>query len=53
MAMTCDNQCEKCGKYTTVKYNGSKYTEYSCIFANKDVKVVYDDEGKEVKREVW
>ena len=41
--MTCDNQCEECGKYTTVKYNGGKYTEYSCILANKDVKVIYDD----------
>ena len=22
LTMTCDNQCEECGKYTTVKYNG-------------------------------
>lgn len=51
--MTCDNQCEECGKYTAVKYNGGRYAEYSCIFANKNVKVVYDDEGKEVKREIW
>lgn len=29
--MTCDNHCEECGKYTTVKYNGGEYTEYSCI----------------------
>ena len=33
--MTCDNQCEECGKYTTVKYNGGKYTEYNCLLASE------------------
>ena len=51
--MACNNQCEECGKYTTVKYNSGKYTEYNCILANKDVKVIYGEDGKEIKREVW
>ena len=49
----CNNNCETCGKYTSVHYNGGKYTEYSCIVANKDVKVLYDEKGKEKQRIVW
>lgn len=48
----CDNQCEVCGKYTTVHYKGTEYKEYNCIVANKDVKVVYDENGNEERREV-
>lgn len=51
--MNCDNNCESCGKYTSVHYNGGEYTEYSCLVANKDVKVIYDENGNEEKREVW
>ncbi len=48
----CDNQCEVCRKYTTVHYNGTEYTEYNCIVADKDVRVVYDENGNEERREV-
>ena len=51
--ISCDNQCETCNKYTSVHHNGNEYTEYKCIVANKDVKVIYDEHGKEEKREVW
>lgn len=51
--ISCDNHCETCGKYAAVHYYGCKYTEYSCIVANKDVKVIYDENGNEEKREVW
>lgn len=50
--ISCDNQCEKCGKYTVVHYQGAEYTEYRCPVANKDVKVVYDENGNEERREV-
>ena len=48
----CDNQCEKCKKYTTVHCKGTEYTVYNCLVANKDVKVVYDETGNEKRREV-
>lgn len=51
--INCDNQCEVCGKYTTVRYNGTEYTEYNCIIADKDVRVVYDENGNEEHREVF
>lgn len=51
--VNCDNNCESCGKYTSVHYNGSEYTEYNCLVANKDVKVIYDENGDEEKREIW
>lgn len=51
--VNCDNHCETCGKYTSVHYNGGKYTEYNCLVANKDVKVIYDEKGNEEKREIW
>ena len=51
--VTCDNQCETCGKYTTVHYNGTEYTEYKCIVADKDVKVIYDENGNEARREIF
>lgn len=51
--INCDNQCENCGKYTTVHYNGTEYTEYNCIVADKDVRVVYDGNGNEEHREVY
>ena len=51
--MTCNNNCEICGKYTSVHHNGGEYTEYSCIVANKDVKVIYDEDGNEESRKVW
>lgn len=51
--INCDNQCENCGKYTTVHYNGTEYTEYNCIVADKDVRVVYDENGNEEHREVF
>ena len=51
--VNCDNQCGVCEKYTTVHCNGTDYTEYHCIVADKDVKVVYDEDGNEVHREVW
>ena len=50
--INCDNQCEKCRKYTTVHYNGTEYTEYNCLVADKDVRVVYDEYGNEVRREI-
>ena len=50
--MGCDNQCENCGRYTTVHYNGTEYTEYDCIIADKCVRVVYDENGNEVRREI-
>ena len=49
----CDNQCETCGKYTSVHYCGTEYKEYDCVIANKYVKVVYDEDGKEICREVF
>ena len=49
--VSCDNQCEVCRKYTTVHY-GTEYTEYNCIVADKDVRVVYDENGNEERREV-
>ncbi|MBQ2610184.1 MAG: hypothetical protein II586_07500 [Butyrivibrio sp.] len=51
--VNCDNHCETCGKYTSVHYNGGEYTEYNCLVANKDVKVIYDENGNEEKREIW
>lgn len=51
--LNCDHQCETCGKYTSVHYNGGKYTEYNCLVANKDVTVVYDENGNEVDRKVF
>lgn len=51
--INCDNNCESCGKYTSVHCNGGKYTEYSCLVANKDVKIIYDENGNEEKREIW
>ena len=52
MAVSCDNNCETCNKYTTVHYNGTQYTEYNRLVAGKDVKVIYDENGNEIKREV-
>ena len=51
--INCDNQCEKCGKYTTAHYNGAEYKEHNCIVADKDVRVVYDENGNEERREVF
>lgn len=50
--VNCDNQCEVCRKYTTVHYNGTEYIEYNYIVADKDVRVVYDENGNEKRREV-
>ncbi len=51
--ISCDNQCETCGKWTSVHSNGTEYTEYSCFVANKDVKIIYDENGNEERREVF
>jgi hypothetical protein len=51
--INCDNQCETCRKYTTVHYNGTEYVEYNCIVAGKDVKVVYDENGNEERRDKY
>lgn len=49
----CDNNCEGCGKWTSVHSNGNKYTEYHCILTDKYVRIIYDEKGKEEKREVF
>lgn len=51
--INCDNRCENCGKYTSVHYSGDEWTEYKCIVAGKDVKVIYDEDGEEIKREIY
>lgn len=50
---TCGNNCEICGKYTAVHYCGNQYKEYNCIVANKNVKIIYDENGNEEKREIY
>ena len=51
--ISCDNQCETCGRWTSVHSNGGEYTEYKCIVANKDVTIIYDEDGNEERREVY
>lgn len=53
LKIICDNHCETCGKYWSVHYCGCEYTKYTCCVANKEVKVIYDKNGNEEKREVW
>lgn len=50
--ITCDNQCESCGRYTSVHFNGGEYTEFHCPIAHKYVKIIYDENGNEERREV-
>lgn len=49
----CNNQCEKCGRYTAVHYNGTEYAMYKCYIANKYVKVIYDENDNEERRDVF
>lgn len=49
----CDNHCETCNKYSSVHYHGTESTEYNCIIMNKDVTVIYDEDGREIERKVW
>lgn len=51
--INCDNNCESCEKYTSVHSNGGEYTEYHCLTANKYVKIVYDKNGNEERREIY
>ena len=49
----CNNNCEDCRKYTSVHYNGTEYTEYDCLVANKSIKIIYDENGTEERREIF
>ena len=51
--INCDNQCEICRKYTTAHYYGAEYTEYDCVVVGKRVRVVYDENGDEERREIF
>lgn len=50
--INCDNNCEDCRKYTSVHHQGIEYTEYNCLVADKNVRVIYDENGKEERREI-